>query len=201
LETLPNRGALKQAIYFALHGQMRGIGDSFVMLFAGIETLLNLFQEEGDIEPLFPTEQWHSLFGEISSLLGTQKAFLALQPDMQSKLLKNIQGANRAFFADRFDRMCLSKGIDLRDLWPMLGGKGSLYGVRNRIAHGSVFADDQEWFRVIPAKFHLLWTLERSILCILGWPVERSRSSAKALRLTTLYAKWRGDREYFATTK
>jgi hypothetical protein len=43
LEELTHPGALKQAIRFALHGQGRGIGDSFVMLFAGIETLLNLF--------------------------------------------------------------------------------------------------------------------------------------------------------------
>ena len=41
--SLPDTGALKQAIYFALHGQGLGIGDSFVMLFAGIETLLNIF--------------------------------------------------------------------------------------------------------------------------------------------------------------
>ena len=83
----------------------------------------------------------------------------------------------------------------------MLGGQGSLYAVRNRIVHGRVFSTDQEWFRVVSAKHHLLWTLERSILCILGWPIEQSRVSAQALRGTTLYAGWRGDRDYFVAAK
>ena len=83
----------------------------------------------------------------------------------------------------------------------MLGGKSSLYGVRNRIVHGRVFSSEEEWFRVISSKFHLLWTLERSILCILGWPVERSRSSKQSLSQMTLYNTWRQDREYFATAK
>jgi hypothetical protein len=77
----------------------------------------------------------------------------------------------------------------------MLGGQASLYGVRNRIVHGRVFATDQEWFRVISAKYHLSWTLARSILCILGWPIERGRVSARALSDLTLYSSWRADRD------
>lgn len=73
--------------------------------------------------------------------------------------------------------------------------------VRNRTVHGRVFSTDQEWFRAILAKFHLLWTLERSILYILGWPIEDSRVSAQALRGHTLYTKWRMDRDHFAATK
>jgi hypothetical protein len=149
----PHSGALKQAIYFALHGQGRGIGDSFVMLFAGIETLLNVFHPA------------------------------------------------RVSFSNRFERMCSSAKIDLADLWPMLGRKNSLYAVRNRIVHGSVFSSDQEWFRVISAKFHVLWTLERSILSILGWPIERSRCSARSLCGITFYSTWREDWEYFSTAR
>jgi hypothetical protein len=156
LRSLPGPGGLKQAVYFALHGQARGIGDSFVMLFAGVETLLNLY---------------------------------------------DIRGANRSSFAVRFKQMCSLQKIDLADLWPMLGGRDSLYAVRNRIVHGRVFSSDQEWFRVISAKYHLLWTLERSILSILEWPVERSRVSAKGLCGMTLYGSWRSDREFFASAK
>lgn len=146
----PQAAALKQAMHFALRGQGRGIGDLYVILFAGIETLLNTSRSE------------------------------------------------KASFSDRFEAMCLSRRIELADLWPMVGAKGSLYAVRNRIVHGSVFSSDHEWFRVVPAKYHLLWTLERSILCLLEWPVDRSRVSRHSLRGLTLYDTWRADHEYFA---
>jgi hypothetical protein len=199
--SLPDTGALKQAIYFALHGQGLGIGDSFVMLFAGIETLLNIFQSVKDGDPPVPADQWEPLFDSISATLGTQGTYLNLPDNNKARLLDNIHGANHAFFSGRFERMCSSQKIDLTDLWPMLGGKSCLYAIRNRIVHGRVFSSEEEWFRVISSKFHLLWTLERSILCILGWPVERSRSSKQSLSQMTLYSTWRQDREYFATAK
>jgi len=201
LAGLSHPGALKQAIQFALHGQGRGIGDSFVMLFAGVETLLNLFVSDEDIEPIVPKGQWGAWCDMIAVALQAQEDFRALPDETRTQLLGNVRGANRAFFADRFLRMCSSQGIELADLWPMLGGRGSLYAVRNRIVHGRVFSTDQEWFRIISAKYHLLWTLERSILGILGWPIERSRVSRQALRLITLYGNWQQDRDYFTATK
>jgi len=198
---LPDSGALKQAIYFALHGQAPGIGDSFVMLFAGIETLLNLAGSATDGDPLVPKTEWQPLFECISTALRSQETFLGLAEDAQERLLDNIDRARHASFRERFERMCSVKSIDLTDLWPMLGNKDSLYAVRNRIVHGRVFSSDQEWFRVVSAKFHLLWSLERSILCFLGWPVERSRSSSNSLRGVTFYNTWRADRVYFASRK
>ena len=35
----------------------------------------------------------------------------------------------------------------------------------------------------------------KSILCILEWPIERSRVSARALSGLTLYSSWRADRD------
>lgn len=201
LGELTHPGALKQAIYFALHGQGRGIGDSFVMLFAGVETLLNLFVSAEDVEPIVAKKQWEPLFDRMAAAVADEENFRALSNDIRNQLLVNVRGANRVSFAYRFRRMCSSQQIDLADLWPMLGGQGSLYAVRNRIVHGRVFATDQAWYRAISAKFHLLWTLERSILCILGWPIERSRVSAQRLRGHTLYTLWRTDRDYFAGSK
>ena len=68
-------GALKQAIYFALHGQAQGIGDAFVMLFAGIETLLNVFEPVKNVEPLVPKKQWQMLADSIAETLERQQGF------------------------------------------------------------------------------------------------------------------------------
>lgn len=201
LVNFPHPGAMKQAIQFALHGQGRGIGDSFVMLFAGIETLLNLFGPGQGVEAIVPRTEWKSLFSRMADALAGESGFKTLDASVRSQLLQNVRSANRAFFADRFRRLCSSGKIELSDLWPMVGGQASLYAVRNRIVHGRVFSSDQDWFRLASAKYHLLWTLERSILCLLGWPVEYSRVSPQALRGHTLYSAWRSDRTYFEATK
>jgi hypothetical protein len=198
--TSPHSGALKQAIYFALYGQAPGIGESFVMLFAGIETLLNAFEPVHNVAPPVSKPTWQTLADKITATLESAPAFLALDKDTKTRVLGAVKGSNQVSFGDRFKKMCTSQNIDLSDLWPMLGGKSSLYSVRNRIVHGRLFASDQEWFRVISAKSHLRWTLERSILSILGWPIDRSRSSSKSLCGLTLYGNWRSDEAYFAST-
>ena len=199
--TNSHSAALKQAIYFALHGQSKGIGDSFVMLFAGIETLVNEFEPVKNVEPPVPKKEWQALAESLTQTLENHQKFHTLPRDTQARVLNNVKASNQVSFPDRFKKISASQKIDLSDLWPMVGAKSSLYAVRNRIVHGRIFSNDQEWFRVISAKFHLLWTLERSILAILEWPVERSRTSNRSLAAMTLYRNWRADREYFASTE
>lgn len=199
-ESNPGSGALKQAIYFALHGTPPGIGESFVMLFAGIETLVNAFEPVKNVAPPVPTADWLKLADSLAIRLESNDAFRALDKNTKARILNNVKGSNQVSFSDRFKRLCSSQSIDLSDLWPMLGAKGNLYAIRNRIVHGRVFASEQEWFRIVSAKFHLLWTLERCILSTLRWPVEHSRSSSKNLCGMTLYSNWHADQTYFART-
>jgi hypothetical protein len=77
-----------------------------------------------------------------------------------------------------------------------------LCAVRKPIAHGRVFSTDQEWFRVVSAKHHLLWTLEKSFLCVSGWPIEQEQGvGAKPCVGMTLYAGCRRDRDRFVVAK
>jgi hypothetical protein len=200
--TLNYQSALKQAIYFTLHGQQRGIGDSFVILFAGLETLLNIFRSQAKMEVIFPKKDWRRLRDKIKSLLGQEDIVLRLPPDRRGALENKLSEINRVSFADAFKSMCSERKVNLSDLWPMVDPKaGSLYALRNRIVHGRVFSGDEEWFRVVSPKYHLLWTLERSILEVLGWPIEKSRVSPSSLSHMTLYATWRADQQYFAGLK
>jgi hypothetical protein len=148
-----------------------------------------------------PKKEWRVLTESISKSLESHQSFRALARNTQERVLNNVKASNQVSFSDRFKKLCASKQIDLSDLWPMVGAKSSLYTVRNRIVHGRIFSSDQEWFRVISAKFHLLWTLERSILAILEWPVEQSRTSTRGLAGMTLYRDWRADQAYFASTE
>jgi hypothetical protein len=195
LTSATRTAALKQAIDFALLGQSRAIGEAYVMLFAGIESLLGLTQAQS-IEPIVPADQWQLIANEILPQLDSFAPFMSIAEDDKITLRNHILAANRRplSFGYRFKQMCSSKRIDLSDLWPMSGGKShSLSDIRNRIVHGSVFTSDQEWFKLVAAKYHLYWTLERSILAHLDWPVAKSRVSSRCLCGMTLYSTWLAD--------
>jgi hypothetical protein len=46
---------------------------------------------------------------------------------------------------------------------------------------------------------HLRWHLERIILIALGWDIEKSAVSSRALGLFTAYQKWKQERDKLAT--
>jgi len=81
--------------------------------------------------------------------------------------------------------------VDLGDLWPLFDvSKGvSLTRVRNRLAHGEPFVQ-RELEALGCALQHLRWVVERVVLAILGWPIDRSKVRAESLRTHYLAYKW-----------
>lgn len=195
---LPGQSAIKQAIYFALSGRERGIEDVYMLLFAGIETLLNRFRSEHNLERVIEKPDWKILQQEVVALLRTKKAFRDLPLENQLAVEQRVPELNRVSFPTAFKKMCSVYRVDLTGLWPMVDGSTvTLYSLRNRIVHGRVFPNETDSFRLVSAKYHLRWTLERTLLQILGWPIANSRVSARSLRSTTLYQSWQEDRQYF----
>lgn len=200
LGDLTDKGAVQQAIYFALSGKERGIEDVYMVLFAGIETLLNRFRSEENLERVIEKPEWKKVQARIESLLRSDEAFTALGAEAQLAIQQRIPELNRVSFPTAFRRMCSAYRLEVADLWPMVDrGTISLYSLRNRIVHGRVFPKDSDWFRLVSAKHHLLWTLERTILKILGWPVTKSRVSPRFLSHMTMYHSWKEDQQYFAS--
>jgi hypothetical protein len=85
-------------------------------------------------------------------------------------------------------------------LWPLVDRQAGtpLNDLRNSIVHGEAFSE-QEWPALSYAGEHLRWHLERIILVALGWDVERSSVSDRALRLFTAYQKWKQERNQLAS--
>jgi hypothetical protein len=198
LATLGSRNALKQAIHFTLSGHRPSIESSFMVLFSALETLLNVFRSLEDLETIIPKARWGRLRLEVCAMLAQDEAVRGLTPDRRTALENRVAQLNQISFPDAFRGMCGSYNIELGDLWPMLGAKeAGLYALRNRIVHGRLFTSDSEWFRLASAKYHLLWTLQRSVLAFLDWPLDRSRVSSHSLSLRTFYSSWRDDHQYF----
>ena len=79
----------------------------------------------------------------------------------------------------RFRALVEAFAVPVDDLWPAYrdGGPGAdLYEIRNRLAHGTSFSDN-ELSAVHVALQHLKLLVERCVLRLLGWEVSRSAAS------------------------
>ena len=94
--------------------------------------------------------------------------------DIAKKTKKDIQS--------RACDMAKYHNIDLNDLWPIgkTDQKGTLTYIRNQISH---CFDREELYKndLIMAREHLAWIIERLVLSLLGWPVEKSNVSKNFL--------------------
>jgi len=79
----------------------------------------------------------------------------------------------------------------LDDLWPLFDDSAGppLYAVRNAIAHGE-FLDPGKSVVVSCAQENLNWTVERMLLTILDWPVEKSHVDQAYLRSWSAAYDW-----------
>lgn len=57
--------------------------------------------------------------------------------------------------------------LNLNDLWPITGQKGSLSKIRDRLVHGDKF-EESEFSALMDAAYHLRLLLERCLLVYLG---------------------------------
>lgn len=71
-----------------------------------------------------------------------------------------------------------------------------LADIRNKLVHGYTF-NNEEWNLMTIAHQHLQWRLERMLLRILGWDVNRSRVSSDFLdsNYKSIYINWVNDRD------
>lgn len=85
-------------------------------------------------------------------------------------------------------------------LWPLIDRQDGppLYDLRNAVVHGGAFTE-QEWLALSYAGEHLRWHLERIILVALGWDIEKSAVSTRALGLFTAYQNWKQERDKLAS--
>ncbi len=86
---------------------------------------------------------------------------------------------NRPSFKALLQEFAAVEGVNLAGLWPVVDPTPqglNLYQIRNHIVHGRLLphaAADA----LIAARDYLRWTLERCILAVLQWDLEKSRVS------------------------
>jgi hypothetical protein len=93
--------------------------------------------------------------------------------DDEFKIIKDkIDNANYLGFSEKINMACHEYNVKIDDLWP-IGGKFGLSSIRNKFIHGHDFAPST-YGALQGAREHLRWILERILIGLLGWPIEKT---------------------------
>lgn len=192
--------ALRRAINFVLPGRKETVDGGLMFLYSALEMLVLHFRRVQGLELILPD---HSQWRKVRKVLGDHIDSLELpNEDANAKTMMKakLSELNRVPFNEAFNQFCEYYSIDLEDLWPVTKtDKGvSLSQLRNKLVHGEHF-DRRHYRALINAREHVAWTLERMILGILGWPVERSKVSASYLKEMYPHQIWHEDQRALST--
>jgi len=174
----------REAIRHVLHAvtaEVSTVEMGFIRLFSALETLVLKHRRDTNAEFIFPPDDWKRVKEELKKYIKSAPSFVE-DTLKRSLVYKNLSALNRISLQTAYDDFCAYYKIDLNDLWPVFGGREttSLSEIRNRLVHGEPLSRIQR-NTLINAKQHLEWILERIILEILGWSVNKSRVSSKEL--------------------
>jgi hypothetical protein len=189
---------LYRAINFALPPSGQSVEVAFISLSAALESILTFFRRQGEYEILGATE-FSELERDLKKWLKQHKV-LAGETAKRKLIYEKFRELNRFPFSHIFDRFCEHYSLNLSDLWPVTGKHADwpLTEIRHRLVHGDPFKN-RPVEAMACAQAHLRWTVERMLLCVLGWPVERSNVNPGYLRRTHReHQSWQAARSEFA---
>ena len=180
-KTLKGKQAVRRAIYAVVPSRDRKLEEGYLSLFSGLEELVLEYRRRVNLEYVVPPKEWPELQKKIKAEI--RELFRnRLSNQQQGWLQRKISELNRIPFRVGFDQFHKKLDVALDDLWPVFSNNGEpgLYDIRNRLTHGESLPLEAHSALSV-AKEHLEWTLERLLLAILGWPVDRSEVSSSCL--------------------
>lgn len=189
---------LRLAVGFVASAGGEAAEASFISLYAALESVLTFFRHESERD-ILPPEDFSRLERDLKRWL-KEHPLLAGQSAKRALIYEKIRELNRFPAPHVFRRFCERYGLDLSDLWPVMGRAEDwpLGEIRHRLIHGYPFAS-RPADALACAREHMRWAVERMLLAVLGWPVARSRVSPERLSAAGgAYLDWRAERARFA---
>lgn len=170
--------AIRHALYPLVPARQPYLEASFVSMFSAFEGLLEPYRDKNGIK--------HTV--------GTSRSWKTIEKRLR-KAIDEIDisdpAFNRSLMKDRLPELryiplhavahdyLKELMVPVDDLWPAFGKPGetaTLYSIRNSLAHGEPTSGDI----IEPlslAQFHLRILLERVVLALLGWDIDKSHAS------------------------
>lgn len=143
----------------------------------------------------------YALVNEATTLeVEIARLFSAIQGALYFATQFPLDPRNRPRIGNLYREFLKAHPSVFTDLWPLIDRQTGppLSDLRNAVVHGEAFTE-QEWPALSYAGEHLRWHLERIILVALGWEIEKSAVSTRALGLFTAYQNWKQERGKLAS--
>lgn len=175
--------SLRRAINYTIPRRGEYVDSSFILLYAALETLVLDYRRKKSLEFIFTEKkQFDSLQSELRKWLKQQSA-IEINSKTRGRIYEKLPELNRIAFSTAFNEFCNEYNVNVEDLWPVVGSPKEmpLSEIRNKIVHGDVM-DYERRGLLHCARENLRWCVERMILSILRWPVEKSRASNQYLK-------------------
>lgn len=171
-QTSPYADAIRSAVYSVVPTTSMTVESRFLSLFTALEELVLTFRRLNNKEFILSRAQWGAVEPAIKA---TIKANLgSADKEVRSMLYDNLGGLNRVPLRRVVEQFIAHVQVDLTDLWPVFAGEGDGLGaIRNKLVHGDLDSSTSAGTISIAAQ-HLTWTVERIVLTLLSWPIERS---------------------------
>ncbi|MFA6014293.1 MAG: hypothetical protein WC742_04435 [Gallionellaceae bacterium] len=149
----------------------------YLAMFAALEGLSKLHKGKvaSELE-----EVWTDIQSSLSECIDNQSS---ISHDAQDFLKNNLSVLKQGKKLEtRMKEFFKSLNVHLDDLWPVFGNAKhpSLYWARNELAHGRHF-NDGRFGTFLKAEEHLRLTLERVVLCMLGFDPNRTTAGIQSL--------------------
>lgn len=189
---------LYRAIGFSLPSSGQSLEVSFISSSAALESVLTFFRRQNEYD-ILSARKFSELERDLKKWL-KQHPILASEPAKRGLIYEKVPELNRFPFSYVFTKFCEHHALDLSDLWPVVGkhAEWPLTEIRHRLVHGDPFRS-RPVEALVCAQTHLGWVVERMLLCVLGWPIERSNVSADFLQRTRgEHQSWQSERARFA---
>ncbi|MBI4529533.1 MAG: hypothetical protein HY695_37520 [Deltaproteobacteria bacterium] len=171
----PGKEAIRGAIQALVPDRHQTLEESFLALFAGLEELVLDYRVRNDLESIITnSNEWRKIRNAIKNAI-KKSIDPAIDRHQRALLYTKLNEINRVPLQYAFRRFCSDCGIDVSDVWPIFAtseGVG-LADVRNKLIHGNRFPDGLINALSI-ARDNLKWVLERAVVRVLGWLVERT---------------------------
>lgn len=166
---------LHRAISFRLDSEASSLEVSFISLSSALESILTFFRRQGEYE-LIDAKEFTELERDLKKWLKGHP-LLAQQPAKRALIYEKIRELNRFPFSYNFEKFCEHYSLKLDDLWPVTGKHADwpLTEIRHRLVHGDPF-HHRPTEALACARAHLAIVVERMLLSVVGWPIERSNT-------------------------
>ncbi|MBC3863309.1 hypothetical protein H8K32_14475 [Undibacterium jejuense] len=180
-----NKLALRSALHATVTSKSKTIENSFLSLFAALETLVSDFRKSENMEFVLPEIEWKKLRDYLQCCI-KKSSDPELISDQRATIYKKLNELNRVSLRDAFEAFCKKYSINLTDLWPIFSTNGilGLSDVRNKLIHGDPFPENLIQPLSI-ANENLRYTVERIVFHILRWEIENTNLSISLLRQNT----------------